>query len=295
MMILSLLSPIVMAQETPSRAEELFYNGQQLFEDNEYKSAILSWEKGYKISSKPDFLKNIAMAQEALGQYNDAILSLNQYRALASFDDQAKLKIWFDDLKQKQAQTEAEAEEKAQIKEAVFATAKEQEEQLQYDNAIQTLKQYILYASPGDRMEVSIMLGKLEQKRQSEQQKFEYEQELASLQEQQAFALKNQSKVSSTLKIWTPIAVTAIASSATVYFGIKANEERAYISGYCDWDTSICLENAGLSDSFEGYSTLRRNTFISSGVALGFASIAVWQVSANLSVSPTSVLWSTKW
>ena len=54
------------AQEDVSeeRAKELFFNGQLLYEEGEYESAVLAWERGYELTHLPAFLKNIALAHD---------------------------------------------------------------------------------------------------------------------------------------------------------------------------------------------------------------------------------------
>lgn len=92
------------------RAKELFYNGQLLYEEQEFESAILAWQKGYEITQLPAFLKNIALAYEANQEYTEAIDFLKQYRAFAPFEEQEELKSWLTELESLQS---AQIEEQA--------------------------------------------------------------------------------------------------------------------------------------------------------------------------------------
>ena len=85
------------------RAKELFYNGQLLFDEGEFESAILAWERGYEITQLPAFLKNIALAHEKNENYSMAIDFLKQYRAFAPFEEQEDLKVWLTELEALQA------------------------------------------------------------------------------------------------------------------------------------------------------------------------------------------------
>ena len=90
------------AQEDVSeeRAKELFFNGQLLYEEGEYESAVLAWESGYELTKLPAFLKNIALAHEANNNFSDAIVYLKKYRAFAPFEEQEKLKAWLTELEE---------------------------------------------------------------------------------------------------------------------------------------------------------------------------------------------------
>ncbi len=119
MFVLFWLHQVCFAESTVSeeRAKELFYNGQLLYEEQEYESAVLAWQKGYEITQLPAFLKNIALAHEANQDYPKAIDYLKQYRAFAPFEEQEELKVWLVDLESKQAKYAAEqakVEEQAQ-------------------------------------------------------------------------------------------------------------------------------------------------------------------------------------
>lgn len=270
-MILSLFllfSPMAMAQDdNRARAEELFYNGQLLFEDEEYKAAITAWQKGYELSNMPDFLKNIALAQEALGQYDEAIQTLNQYRALASFDDQEELKVWLEELKQKQEQAEALAQERKSETDRIEEAKRKEREQIE------------------------------EEKRLQKEQDLAKEQELLRQKEELLRKEQELAKRKDELPLWTSVAGTAISSGVAIYFTTQANQAKTSLEGYCEWETGYCLENGtfDFQNEIDGYNESKRGQLIASGLALSFGSIAVWQISSNLSASPTSITWSTTW
>ena len=100
MIFLFWLHSLCHAQEdvTEDRAKELFFNGQLLYEEGEYDSAILAWERGYELTKLPAFIKNIALAYEADENYVDAIVYLKKYRAFAPFEEQEELKAWLTEL-----------------------------------------------------------------------------------------------------------------------------------------------------------------------------------------------------
>jgi len=95
--------------EELKRAEELFFNGQLLFDEQRYDKAILAWQQGYSMSKMPGFLKNIAIAQEAQGNYSAAIETVYEYRAFAPFDEQDFLKQWTTELEEKEKLAEQAA------------------------------------------------------------------------------------------------------------------------------------------------------------------------------------------
>ena len=100
------------------RAKELFFNGQLLFDEAQYESAVLAWQKGYEITELPAFLKNIALAYEANQQYAEALDTLKQYRAFAPFEEQDELKQWSDELTVKlteQEDAQKQADEAAEL------------------------------------------------------------------------------------------------------------------------------------------------------------------------------------
>ena len=113
MIFLFWLHSLCHAQEdvTEDRAKELFFNGQLLYEEGEYDSAVLAWERGYELTKLPAFLKNIALAHEADKDYVDAIVYLKKYRAFAPFEEQEELRAWITELESSAEQQRIEQEE----------------------------------------------------------------------------------------------------------------------------------------------------------------------------------------
>ncbi len=106
MIFLFWLHSLCHAQEDVSeeRAKELFFNGQMLYEEGEYESAVLAWERGYELTKLPAFLKNIALAHESDNNFADAIVYLRKYRAFAPFEEQEELRSWMTELELKRKQ-----------------------------------------------------------------------------------------------------------------------------------------------------------------------------------------------
>lgn len=123
MIFLFWLHSLCHAQDDVSedRAKELFFNGQLLYEEGEYDSAVLAWERGYELTKLPAFLKNIALAHEADKDYTDAIVYLKKYRAFAPFEEQEELKAWLTELESSAEQQRLE-QEKSEAKVAIEPT-----------------------------------------------------------------------------------------------------------------------------------------------------------------------------
>jgi tetratricopeptide (TPR) repeat protein len=87
------LAPPALAQasDEEARAKELYRNGEQLYEEGLYENAIVAWELAYELSKRPLLLYNIANALERIGKWDDALRSINQYRALAPEDERQTL------------------------------------------------------------------------------------------------------------------------------------------------------------------------------------------------------------
>jgi tetratricopeptide (TPR) repeat protein len=73
--------PVTQADDR--RARELWENGAILYSEGRYEDAIAAWTEAYRLSRRPIILTNLANAQERLGRWNDALDSLNRYRAFA--------------------------------------------------------------------------------------------------------------------------------------------------------------------------------------------------------------------
>ncbi len=97
MLLITLLTAVARGQDgEPSaadtaRAKELYENGAELYAEGLYEEAILAWKEGYSISQLPDFLFNIAGAQERLGDWRSALDTLSKYRAFASTEERETL------------------------------------------------------------------------------------------------------------------------------------------------------------------------------------------------------------
>ena len=80
-----LLSGSAFAQDADpdARARELYENGAALYEEGRYDEAIVAWDEAYRLSQRHALLYNIANAQERLGDYEAALDTLAEYRALA--------------------------------------------------------------------------------------------------------------------------------------------------------------------------------------------------------------------
>ena len=71
------------AQDNTEQARTLFANGKRLFKEGLYDDAIAAWKEGYRLSSKPLFLYNIALGYERMAFLVEALEYMNRYRAFA--------------------------------------------------------------------------------------------------------------------------------------------------------------------------------------------------------------------
>ena len=117
-MIFGLLLGTALAQEVDvERAKVLYSNGKMLFEEKEFGKAIEAWTLAWELSGKKQaiLLYNIALAYEEMGDYNESIDYIYQYRMYAPAEEQDGLKEKIAALKQLQAeqalQTEATEEQ----------------------------------------------------------------------------------------------------------------------------------------------------------------------------------------
>lgn len=264
MITFSIFCTVAMAQDT-TKAENYFYNGQRFFDDKNYKQAIESWEAGYQLSQMPEFKKNLALAYEAIGEYDQAIDALQSYRPHAPYEDQDGLEKWMNELvaKQKEAQEKAEARKK---EEAAQQALKEKTKEME------------------------------EKARELEEQKKRFEQ---AAQEQKALEEKKKTLPPQLpmLSAWT---ATAITAGTAGYFAYQSQQSRTSLSSVCDWDSGFCLNRDDIQSSLDEYQTIRKFGIISTGLAIGFGSIAIWQTKNNLSqtslsLTPTSISWRMTW
>ena len=103
-----------LAQDDLQRASDLYKNGQLLFEEGNYAGALIAWKEAYELTDNAAMLKHIARAQEAQGDYNSAIETVSNYRALAPYEEQQALKEWSASLLDRQREAERLARERAE-------------------------------------------------------------------------------------------------------------------------------------------------------------------------------------
>jgi tetratricopeptide (TPR) repeat protein len=78
-------------QDKEAQAKVMYNNGVTLYEEGSYEAAIVAFRKAYELSGRHALLYNIANAQERLGRTQDAIDTLNTYRAYAMPDEAESL------------------------------------------------------------------------------------------------------------------------------------------------------------------------------------------------------------
>ncbi len=92
---LSWAQPALAQGNAPSdldaKARHLYRNGEVLYSEGLYGDAIAAWQAAYQLSSRPLLLYNMANAQERIGRWQDALDSLNRYRAFAPSEERATL------------------------------------------------------------------------------------------------------------------------------------------------------------------------------------------------------------
>lgn len=84
-----------------ARGEELFLNGRSLYDEGNYSEAIDVWRLGYELTDAPLFLFNIAAAQERNGDYEGAMESLVEYRAVAPAEERMTLSRRINNLRER--------------------------------------------------------------------------------------------------------------------------------------------------------------------------------------------------
>jgi tetratricopeptide (TPR) repeat protein len=102
------------------RAKMLFYNGKELFEEGDYERAIVAWTEAYELSKKDVLLYNIASAHEKLGQFDEAVKLLSDFRMYVADDEKDKLKVRITELEEK-AEEARIANEAKMVEEAKIA------------------------------------------------------------------------------------------------------------------------------------------------------------------------------
>jgi hypothetical protein len=76
------------APSADEQAHVLFLNGQRLYDEGRYEEAVQAFKTAYELSKRPLMLFNMANAYERLGQLEQAIDVLNQYRVYADPSEQ---------------------------------------------------------------------------------------------------------------------------------------------------------------------------------------------------------------
>ena len=95
------------------RAEELFRNGERLYTEGSYESAILAFQECYELSKEPQLLYNIGNAYERLGDFANSRRYLDQYRAFAPEKEREALSRRIQALDQRQRDKEQKEREAA--------------------------------------------------------------------------------------------------------------------------------------------------------------------------------------
>jgi tetratricopeptide (TPR) repeat protein len=100
-----LFSAVATAQKLTPKAQEKYNQGKISYDVGEFDAAIAAWKEGYKLSSEPIFLYNIAQAYRHAGNINQALFFYRSY--LRNAPDAANRKIAedrIDELERLQAQ-----------------------------------------------------------------------------------------------------------------------------------------------------------------------------------------------
>jgi tetratricopeptide (TPR) repeat protein len=95
------------------RAEELYRNGERLYPEGSYESAILAFQESYELSKEPQLLYNIGNAYERLGDFANSRRYLDQYRAFAPEKEREALSRRIQALDQRQREKEQKEREAA--------------------------------------------------------------------------------------------------------------------------------------------------------------------------------------
>lgn len=69
--------------DSDAEAKRLYTNGAELYEEGRYEQAILAFREAHALSGRHTLLKNVANAQERMGELQAAVDTLNEYRVYA--------------------------------------------------------------------------------------------------------------------------------------------------------------------------------------------------------------------
>lgn len=100
------------------RAEELYRNGERLYTEGSYESAILAFQESYELSKEPQLLYNIGNAHERLGDFANSRRYLDQYRAFAPEKEREALSRRIQALDQRQREKEQKERDAAAANQA---------------------------------------------------------------------------------------------------------------------------------------------------------------------------------
>lgn len=248
------------AETDIEKAKRLYQNGQELYDEGSYDAAILAWTEGYALSNKAGFLKNIALAYEAMGEYEEALQKLNEYRAFAPLEEKEALKEHSQILAQK-------IEEAAQLEQA----EREREDQLN-----QTLRQNLQNSQAGDIRNIqSNTISNPNPDSQNE-------------------PVQKPSTPSEPLipkSVWLKTAtITGISATALTLASIAPYKES---KDFCEPSSQLCLPTEGMtSDEFPwNQLMLYRNLSLGLwGVTVVTSTVALTQ-STSIQVLPNGIFW----
>lgn len=100
-----------------AKARHLYNNGVMLYEEGRYSDAIAAWKAAYDLSPRPLLLYNIAEAQERVGMWQEALDTLNRYRAYAPAEERDRLTKRIENIeKHLRAQRAEEDARQAQVR-----------------------------------------------------------------------------------------------------------------------------------------------------------------------------------
>ena len=265
-LLLSLLLLInnALAQDNLQRASDLYKNGQLLFEEGNYTSALIAWQEAYDLTGNAAMLKHIARAQEAQGDYNSAIETVSTYRALAPFEEQQALIEWTTSLLERQRKAEQDARERAEQTRIAEDRKKREEQQ-----------------------------NLLKEERQKLDEGFKQlndEQQKVSLQQEQ------QKTMIPMLVSWT--ALTALSTTTFIFHSKAEDAYYTSITDYCVPQNSernqMCRqpisleEQQSLSTALENYNTQRGVSLVAWGLTAVSIGATAWTTYRYISKKKTS-------
>jgi tetratricopeptide (TPR) repeat protein len=102
------------------RARVLYDNGRTLYAEGSWDGAIIAFEQAFELSGDINLLYNISLCHDRKGDYEQAIVYLDRYRALAPEDERSK-------LEQRRAELEARLQKQ---REAAATPAKTTEDEV---------------------------------------------------------------------------------------------------------------------------------------------------------------------